>query len=98
MANTTIPNLPLAVALTGSEQLEIVQAGTSMRTTTGAIIGTPLPVVAFAGLPAPTGALTGVQYVINDAASSTYAVGALVTGGGVNTMRVWCSGTAWVAG
>lgn len=36
MAYTTIPNLPLATALTGSEQLEIVQNGVSSKTTTGA--------------------------------------------------------------
>jgi len=37
MANTTIPNLPAAISLTGSEQIEIVQSGTSVRTTTQAI-------------------------------------------------------------
>lgn len=31
MANTTIPNLPSAVALNGTEQLPAVQAGTSVR-------------------------------------------------------------------
>lgn len=34
MAVIQIPNLPAAIALSGSEQLEIVQAGTSRRTTT----------------------------------------------------------------
>jgi len=37
MANTTIPNLPSATSLSGSEQVEVVQSGTSVRTTTGAI-------------------------------------------------------------
>lgn len=37
MANTTIPNLPSATSLTGSEQLEIVQSGASVKTTTGAL-------------------------------------------------------------
>jgi hypothetical protein len=32
-----IPNLPVAITLNGSEQVEVVQAGTSCRTTTGAI-------------------------------------------------------------
>lgn len=36
-SNIQIPNLPVAIALNGSEQVEIVQAGTSCRTTTGAI-------------------------------------------------------------
>ena len=33
MANVQIPNLPVAIALSGSEQLEAVQAGTSVRVT-----------------------------------------------------------------
>lgn len=37
MANKQIPNLPQAVGLTGAEQLEIVQGGTSARTTVGQI-------------------------------------------------------------
>ena len=37
MANTTIPNLPSATSLTGSEQLEVVQSGVSVKTTTGAL-------------------------------------------------------------
>jgi hypothetical protein len=36
-SNVQIPNLPLAIALNGTEQVEIVQAGVSSRTTTQAI-------------------------------------------------------------
>ena len=36
-SNVQIPNLPLAIALNGTEQIEIVQAGVSSRTTTQAI-------------------------------------------------------------
>ena len=39
MANAQIPNLPAAAALNGTEQLEIVQAGTSVRTTTQQVAG-----------------------------------------------------------
>ena len=39
MANTTIPNLPAAISLTGSEQIEVVQSGVSVKTTTGAVAG-----------------------------------------------------------
>lgn len=39
-SNIQIPNLPVATALSGSEQVEIVQAGVSTRTTTGAIANT----------------------------------------------------------
>lgn len=37
MAVIQIPNLPAAIALTGAEQLEAVQGGTSVRITTGQI-------------------------------------------------------------
>lgn len=33
MANTTIPNLPMAISLSGAEQMEIVQSGVSKRAT-----------------------------------------------------------------
>lgn len=36
-SNIQIPNLPVAITLTGTEQVEVVQAGTSCRTTTQAI-------------------------------------------------------------
>jgi hypothetical protein len=39
MSNVQIPNLTPATSLTGAELLEIVQAGTTYRTTTGAISG-----------------------------------------------------------
>lgn len=37
MANIQIPNLPAAIALNGSELVEVVQAGVSLRTTTQSI-------------------------------------------------------------
>lgn len=39
MANQQIPNLPAAIALTGTEQLEAVQAGTSVKVTVGQLGG-----------------------------------------------------------
>ena len=36
-SNVQIPNLPVAISLSGAEQVEIVQAGVSSRTTTRAI-------------------------------------------------------------
>jgi hypothetical protein len=47
VSSVQIPNLPVAISLDGSEELEIVQAGVSVRTTTGAIAGS---------IPGPTGA------------------------------------------
>ena len=37
MSNTTIPNLPLATSLNGTEQVPAVQASTSVRLTTAQI-------------------------------------------------------------
>lgn len=37
-SNIQIPNLGVAIALNGQEQVEVVQAGTSRRTTTQAIV------------------------------------------------------------
>ena len=39
MANTTIPQLPVAIALTGAEQLEAVQNGVSVRMTASQLAG-----------------------------------------------------------
>lgn len=45
MAVVQIPNLPVAVGLSGDEQLEIVQAGTSKRTSVQAVsnFANPIP-------------------------------------------------------
>ena len=40
MANITIPQLPMAIALDGSEQMEVVQAGVSKRATVAAVSST----------------------------------------------------------
>ena len=46
MSNVQIPNLPAATSLSGNEQLEAVQAGTSVRLTTqqiGAYVNATYP-------------------------------------------------------
>ena len=44
MSNQQIPNLPAAISLNGSEELEAVQGGTSVRVTAAQISGlTPGP-------------------------------------------------------
>ena len=55
MANAQIPNLPAATALNGTEQLEIVQAGTSVRTTTQQVAGLFPGPTGGQGLVGPTG-------------------------------------------
>jgi len=54
MANKQIPNLPAAISLNGTEQLEAVQAGVSVRVTSAQIAGLQ------AGPTGPTGAQGGV--------------------------------------
>lgn len=54
MSNTTIPNLPLAIAVTGAEQLEAVQNGVSVRLTASQIAGIQ------AGPTGPTGTQGGI--------------------------------------
>jgi hypothetical protein len=49
MAVIQIPNLPVASTLVGDEQLEIVQAGVSCRTTTQDVANLAVPLVYFAG-------------------------------------------------
>lgn len=54
MANRQIPNLPAAIALNGTEQLEAVQSGVSVRVTASQIAGLQ------AGPTGPTGAQGGI--------------------------------------
>ena len=62
MSNIQIPNLPPAIALNGSEQLEIVQAGTSRRTTVAdvaALNPSPTGPTGQTGATGPTGPTGG---------------------------------------
>lgn len=69
MANVQIPNLPAAIALSGSEQLEVVQAGVSVRATASQIAGLqagptgPQGPGGVQGPTGPTGATGGVSSV-----------------------------------
>jgi hypothetical protein len=73
MANVQIPNLPAAVALNGTEQVEVVQAGVSVRTTTSQIAGLQPGPTGATGPVGPTGP-TGVT-------GPTGATGATGAGG-----------------
>lgn len=55
MSNTTIPNLPMATSLSGTEDIEIVQAGTSRRTTLSAVASLVIPSVGPTGPMGETG-------------------------------------------
>ena len=58
MANIQIPNLPAAISLTGNEQLEAVQAGTSVRLTAQQIAALGGPT----GPSGPTGPAGGFSF------------------------------------
>jgi hypothetical protein len=55
MANTTIPNLPAATSLSGSELVEIVQAGTTTTFNNFNLNGTAGNLVTIASVTAPPG-------------------------------------------
>jgi hypothetical protein len=57
MATSTIPQLTQAIAITGDEQMEAVQAGTSVRVTTAQIaaLGTSMPSTGMTGPTGPAG-------------------------------------------
>lgn len=63
MAVVQIPNLPVAISLVGNEQLEIVQAGTSCRTTV-------LQVAQFASNPFPPTSYATTYQFLNALANS----------------------------
>jgi hypothetical protein len=75
MANKQIPNLPVAIALSGTEQLEVVQAGVSSRATTAQVAQLASP---FSGNPLqPSMGGTGI---------SSYAIGDLIVATGATTL------------
>lgn len=85
MSNIQIPNLPAAIALNGSEQLEAVQAGASVRVTPQLLAAylqaTPLTALTFT---------TPLVRTVNDVALTTVPVtlgGTGVTGFGVVTSK-----------
>lgn len=59
MSTITIPNLPAATSLNGTEEVEVVQSGTSVRTTTSQIAGLQAGPTGVTGPVGPTGP-TGV--------------------------------------
>lgn len=92
MANVQIPNLPAAIAVSGAEQLEAVQAGTSVRVTAAQIASLASSgsagVVANIAATGTTGAtsapLTGVINAVTSATTGV-AVGIYITAGvGIN--------------
>ena len=94
MANTSIPNLPPVIALSGAEQLEVVQAGTSSRATVSQIAAASQgSVYTIATLPAAS-SNSGIRaFVSNGAAIPVF--GGLVSATGTVFAPVYSDGTAW---
>jgi trimeric autotransporter adhesin len=78
MSSVQIPNLPASTSLNGTEQVEIVQAGTSVRTTTQAIAnlnangGTVTSITAQSPLSGGTITTTGTIGLNNNGITNTY--------------------------
>lgn len=96
MANTTIPNLPLAISLDGTEQFEVVQAGTSKRATV-AQIGSVAGIIGTAGFAVinattttpPASPTIGDAYIIPSGATGVWATH-------VNAIAVYGGGAGWL--
>ena len=85
MTTVTIPNLPVAIALSGSEQMEAVQGGVSSRITTAQIAGLAVGgTYPPAGIPISTGSAWGLSYTT----SGTGQVLALATGATIDTATI----------
>jgi hypothetical protein len=102
MANATIPSLPQVIALTGAEQMEAVQAGTSVRVTVAQIVAlanggspaalTPIPT---ASLPTAAGN-AGLQFLVTDSSVNTFYT--VVAAGGAFSVPVYSDGNEWRVG
>jgi hypothetical protein len=102
VANATIPSLPQVIALTGAEQMEAVQAGTSVRVTVAQLAalansGTPaaLTPIPTASLPTAVGN-AGLQFLVTDSSVNTFY--SIVTAGGSFGVPAYSDGTNWRVG
>lgn len=92
-----ITQLPVAIALNGTESFEAVQAGTSVQVSTQQIANyaqsqPPLP---FAFLPAAAGS-AGLRGFINNCSTTTFHAAA--DGAGANNVPVFSDGAIWRVG
>ena len=102
MSNVQIPNLTAATSLTGAELLEIVQAGTTYRTTTGAISGLGVSsfsagTTGFTPSSATTGAVTlagTLAYSSGGTGLTSYITGDTIYASATNVLSKLPIGTA----
>jgi hypothetical protein len=102
--NPAVPNMPLAPIdyeptyqekLTNVLRLFFNQINTALGILIDAYI-TNNSVTTVAKLPTASPAYTGVRTFVSDSTTTTF--GATVTGGGSNTVPVYCTGTGWKVG
>lgn len=102
MANTTISNLPVAVGLTGQEQIAADQSGTTVRVSVsqiGTYASGNLGVLTIATLPSATTSQGLRASVTNSsqAASGNFGATLSVTTG-ANFVPVYSNGVNWIIG
>jgi hypothetical protein len=102
--NPAAPNLPLAPdqydrqygdKLTDVLRLFFNQLNSVLSILTNSYI-TNTSVTTVAKLPTASSTYTGVRTFVSDSTTTTF--GATVTGGGSNTVPVYCTGTGWKVG
>jgi len=102
--NPAVPNMPLSPVeydtnyqekLTNVLRLFFNQLNTAMGILINSYI-TNTSVTTVANLPTASTTYTGVRTFVSDSTTTTF--GAAVTGGGSNTVPVYCTGTSWNVG
>jgi hypothetical protein len=96
MSSIQIPNLPVAIALNGTEVFEAVQAGVSVQVSLQQLMKL-LYSQAYTVATLPSAATS--QYTrafVTDATATTF--NSVVAGGGANKVPVWSDGANWRIG
>lgn len=102
MANTTISNLPVAVGLTGQEQIAADQSGTTVRVSVsqiGVYAGGNLGVLTIATLPSAAVSQGLSAFVTNSSQAASGNFGAVLSSTtGSNFVSVYSNGVNWIIG
>ena len=102
MANTTISNLPVAVGLTGQEQIAADQSGTTVRVSvsqSGVYAGGNLGVLTIATLPSAAVSQGLSAFVTNSSQAASGNFGAVLSSTtGSNFVSVYSNGVNWIIG
>ncbi len=97
MASIQIPNLTAAITLTGAEQIEVVQAGSSVRSTTGAVATLARIRTAYAYNALPT-AVLGLAIMVTGTGQTGFGTQLDGATAGVGTVPAYSDGSSWFIG